>query len=82
MHHLISKGNKQFGVIIKIVVFNFYKYFKKFIRKSNLNIIEKCCEDDEMMMAIMDNRENQNPNQPLSMNIDPYWMRKLASELF
>jgi hypothetical protein len=79
MHHLISKGNKQFGVFIKIVLFNVYKYFKTFKRKSNLNIIEKCSEDDEMMMAIMDNRENQNPNQlKKSQSMQAEEIKKLA----
>ena len=49
-------------------------------RKSNLNIIEKCSEDDEMIMALMDDRENQNPNQlKKSQSMQADEIKKLAN---
>ena len=53
---------------------------KIILRKSNLNIIEKCAgEDDEMILAMMDDRENQNPNQlKKSQSIQADELKKLS----
>ena len=77
MRHPMLKG-LRFSKEKVIFVYSHLIYYC-IRRKSNLNIIEKCSGDDEMLLAMMDDRENQNPNQlKKSQSIQADELKKLS----